>query len=318
MAKGDRFFLFYGGDWFTSDRVMSLSPSGECAFLRMLWIQHIEGSCPDDMELVALKTSTRTRKIKAGWEEARALFEVTLNGRLVNAEAHAKQSLRGPGRDVEPTDDPTLAERRKKAREKKQRQRQVQNAGNGPEEPGDNSGGQIPNCPGDKGDIERYRDKKDISSPPPLGDGDRVCPPWWDGHGLDDPHGLLASPKNDAFAIASLTLLAVAAKLDADPPTAEEVKRFLAKSSPLQALVRHYSATTDGPPDFREGCRKASLLAAWSMQADYQPNDGARIASQRAALEAKMRDDKRKTSGRSAAEIRDQIDLAPLEEILHQ
>lgn len=169
--------------------------------------------------------------------------------------------------------------------------------------------------------IKKKEDRKlpsEATSDSEFSEPVESSPPWWAGHGLDDPHGLLASPKNDAWAIASLTLLAVAAKLDADPPTAEEVKRFLAKSSPLQALVRHYSATTDSPPDFREGCRKASLLAAWSMQADYQPNDWARIASQRAALEAKMRDDKRKSSGRSAAEIRDQIDLAPLEEILHQ
>lgn len=182
----------------------------------------------------------------------------------------------------------------------------------------------MPNCPGDKGDIERYRDKKDISSPPPLGDGDGNCPPWWDGHGLDDPHGLLKAPKNDAWAIASLALLGVSAKLESEPPTAIEVKRYLSASSPLQALVRHYaqsSAEAGEPPNLFEGCRKAAALAAWSMRDQYGPNDWSRIASQRAALEAKMRDAKQQSAqqtamGKSARQILASIDDNALEGIL--
>jgi hypothetical protein len=314
MAKGQPFMKFFGEDWFTSDAVMDMSLAGQYAYLRMVWVQHTRGSCPDDPQQVALLTAGRLAWIKRGWKEARAMFEEDENGLLVNLKA-VEKSQPTRGRPVT-KDDPGAEARRAKDRERKRRQ-------NGAEKGAENTAEKI-DFPRGKDRLEKEEEKEeDIPQTPFPGFGAENSPPdsplpWWDGHGLDDPHGLLASPKNDAWAIASLTLLAVAAKLDADPPTAEEVKRFLAKSSPLQALVRHYSATTDGPPDFREGCRKASLLAAWSMQADYQPNDWARIASQRAALEAKMRDDKRKTSGRSAAEIRDQIDLAPLEEILHQ
>jgi hypothetical protein len=142
MAKGDGWLKFFGQDFFSSERVIALSPAGECAFLRMLWIQHLDGSCPDDPELVALKTCTRLKRLKAGWNEARALFDQDENGRLVNRQAAEKQGIayRGaPRKDSESEDD---AERRRKEREKKARQRQAQKEREEAELARDNSRGQ--------------------------------------------------------------------------------------------------------------------------------------------------------------------------------
>lgn len=77
---------FFGADWFSSERVIGLSIHGREAFLRMLWLQHERGSCPDDYAMVARLTQGVAEEVYQGWAEARAMFSVGEDGRLRNLE----------------------------------------------------------------------------------------------------------------------------------------------------------------------------------------------------------------------------------------
>lgn len=304
---------------------------GREAYIRIFTVQHDLGYCPDDPALVAQMTNGNEAEVKRGWEAARALCQVQEDGTLISEDFSRltgrrqlsdKQieanRLRGQKGGRPRKVDPATENQREKDRQRKAKSAQGDSLRKTRENPAEN--------PAEK-PIKKKEDRKlpsEAISASEFSEPVEIITRWWSGHGVDDPHGLLANPKSDAWAIASLTLLGVSAKLESEPPTAIEVKRYLAKSSPLQVLVRHYaqsSAEAGEPPNLFEGCRKAAALAAWSMRDQYGPNDWSRIASQRAALEAKMRDAKQQSAqqtamGKSARQILESIDDNALEGIL--
>jgi hypothetical protein len=106
-----------------------------------------------------------------------------------------------------------------------------------------------------------------------------------------DPERWTESPSSP-FRRAAWVLLATSQRLGVTSPSISEVRRHLAKSSKLQALITHYEAQAERAgmerPEHR-ACEATTDLGCFAFSNPYRPDDWNGVWAQRMALEREMR-----------------------------